>query len=622
MSLTLEEKKKLIKRLKNAYRIIHRGDDKKMAHLDDPGKSTSNKFINSLRVDLDKRFGNEEKRKENNKDGIKTVTGYSLDSLRRFFFENSYLKINPRTVSNFEIFCKEIESRDNKFNKFVFTLKEKFTSYKYSFWVLIVTPILFLVLIISPFLGNKNSVSDGDKTTSDISGCYFTSDSTKHKILILPFKDYNSDIKNRDSGRTIAERLDSLNKVDKLGLDIIFCENINPTTTDVNYYKNIKEKFNADHIIYGYYSKDDTACAEGNTTKRRVCLNYITEFESPFETISKISTHSSYGNFKEASLKKLNKGYLQEDIDFLIYYSALQLSINNKEKKEASMRYFNKLAEFGKKEAQGRLYTASAEFNYSHFNDYYAITGGLVALDFISQKDNRLQAIAHNVIGRVYTIYGENKRALYHLTESYDKSIGITSFDFLFKANFELKYFEDNIKLTNAFLKEINNTNSKIFKKEERFNFLYINSFSKKLINPDYNFKPDSIDISNRYKKNYKKDFKIPFSTRKNLWNNAVYNRISNFLFEGRKNNPTIILKEGENVQDVYSKISELHGLAPKMIEHIFGNQVVIMDNNRKIVKELKEVVFNSDMNLNFIFSLDTLYREMPPLQSIKIQSN
>jgi|GEM_PF-4193962 len=133
----------------------------------------------------------------------------------------------------------------------------------------------------------------------------------KYNIMLLPFfPDRECKIIDTDYERQIIERFNQLIAKDRLNASIEFFENMDCPNNDLEVLE-IGKKKDADLVIWGAY---DENCAEENKIRiRYVAVNqtYISESRKVGDTDSQ----------KLQNLEDLRAGYLQKDIDYILYWS-------------------------------------------------------------------------------------------------------------------------------------------------------------------------------------------------------------------------------------------------------------------------------------------------------------
>ena len=147
----------------------------------------------------------------------------------------------------------------------------------------------------------------------------FLKDDPRYKILILPFKNYNTG--NEDIGGIIADRLKDLNFDEELDLNIEFWL----LEVDSNFHhedaRKWKEYHNADLIIFGDYLSHREITKDGD-----IKLKYIGSENLMHPEISIKETTQ----YQPVLLANLGNGDLQGNIDFLVRYFSAYFSIKKK----------------------------------------------------------------------------------------------------------------------------------------------------------------------------------------------------------------------------------------------------------------------------------------------------
>ena len=305
--------------------------------------------------------------------------------------------------------------------------------------------------------------------------CIFNPDPEKHQILVLPFKDIDGEKKKENIGHVISRRLDSLNKADTLNIKVRFCNKFNPDINEDSYFKKIKESYNADHLIYGFYSNHDN---NEDKNSEKVVLNYLTSFSQELFKIPNNYTDSSLGIFKQITLDEIGRGRLQENLDFLIYYNAMIASFKNN-KFNKVLYYSNILLKYESKN-KGKLYFYQGLAYGSLYKDDLSLIKLLKALEY--QDINKY--VVHSAIGFTYGKYNQNQRAKYH----FEKAIKINSsnytYGYLYALNKRLGFNKENVNLSQRL--------SEIYKDDRRFYLYWKTIANKPFINKE-NYIKDSI---------------------------------------------------------------------------------------------------------------------------------
>lgn len=316
--------------------------------------------------------------------------------------------------------------------------------------------------------------------TPVVRNCIFSPDSTKHQILILPFKYIEGEIWTEDKGYILTQRLDSLNLADNLNLEVKFCRNIKPTEYDEMYYRKIKETHNANHIIYGFLDKGES-CLSGE----RTCLNYITDYSRTDNMMDNFQVDRSNASFKKVDNIELAQGKLQENMEYLMYFNAMLASHENF-KYDMVIHYSNYLLN------QNLEHNGVVHF-YRGFSYYQTYKHELSIIEFLKSLEYNInkKAEAHEMIAWQYHLLNQLGIAKYHYEKalSYDRS-NISS-GLLYDVNSELGLHRANIELMNRMMK---------IKPEKKFQYIYWRGCAKKLQGDIAGFIKDSTFVENYFK--------------------------------------------------------------------------------------------------------------------------
>ena len=179
-------------------------------------------------------------------------------------------------------------------------------------------------------------------------------DTSHYRILILPF--FKNCETGRDIGLEIRNRLESLKYADSLSIEVCYLYTFKQ---DPNFTKEqankLRTKHSADQIIYGVNSSVN--CIPQDTLLE-VCVNYLTGAED-------LKVKPIQINQVKATLTSIRQGFLQADIDNIIYYFS---AISDREKGlyKQSMAKVNKIRN---KDNNSAIYTFKASL-YQDLNKY------------------------------------------------------------------------------------------------------------------------------------------------------------------------------------------------------------------------------------------------------------
>ncbi len=407
---------------------------------------------------------------------------------------------NIDSISSFSYFIELIRPHlSEEFKKYEYSISPKTWEFKIKkikknntkgksiskIYIIILSIIGTLLLIYSGFRYlKKNSQGTYLKSKPLIEyKCIFTPNINKNQILILPFKDINGEKDNEDIGFTIHKRFDSLNKADNLNIELKYCKEIVPNKEDELYFDELRKSYNSNHIIYGFYSDR----LRSNTKNDKTILNYITDYSDIGSFISPKFTSNSIGLFKETSLEELNKGALQENLDFLIYYNAMltafdankpylvikycNILLNLKSDKKGTIHLFKSLAFQKLLKYELFLDEIYKSLNYSDGNKY----------------------ISHINLGNFYAMFEKYDLAKFHTQIAYLIKPSIEVFNLLYAINDQLNLFDENIKLSNEALS--------IFP-EKRYQILNYRFDTQKKIGIKTHIQSDSLEIAKTLRQN------------------------------------------------------------------------------------------------------------------------
>jgi tetratricopeptide (TPR) repeat protein len=343
----------------------------------------------------------------------------------------------------------------------------------YWVYVSIVSGIILIITIFNQYSPKNASDKTIVKSEPILYECIFDNDTTQHKILILPFKNIQDGSGKQDIGFVLKQRIDSLSKADGLNINIKFCKGLVPKEDESYYYESLKGKYNANHIIYGFVTAE---CSQAN---QKICLNYITEYKNFENLIENQFTESSYGNFKEISLEELNKGSLQEKLDFLIYWNALVGALNTG-KFEQVILYSDKL--LGLSEYNHPLIQIYRGLAY---REMYKYELAMISLHKAAKAESIYSSLAYEELGNLYYVFEDFKKAKICYERALKNRKHVKTYHSFYIVNDSLKKHQENILLMREAIS--------FFPSE--YQFQYYMALSKKQLGRTDEFKKDSIAL-------------------------------------------------------------------------------------------------------------------------------
>lgn len=200
-------------------------------------------------------------------------------------------------------------------------------------------------------------------------------DTTHFKILLLPF---SPDIKcteiQVDYKGQIVERLSTLKERENLDIKVLDIKNYDcPKTT--NEAVEIGNHKNADLVIWGSYEENELF---HKPDKIRLRYALLKNFE--------IDTTKSFGDTEMQELKSLSQlrsGYLQENIDFIIYWVQGMYFYKRYDLKN-SYKYFNKILQ--------------SDQSYSNYESFYRLSEILYDLGEYKNALNQIKKYENAVL--------------------------------------------------------------------------------------------------------------------------------------------------------------------------------------------------------------------------------
>lgn len=155
-------------------------------------------------------------------------------------------------------------------------------------------------------------------------------DTTKYNVLLLPFSpDVDCNILETNLENSLIERFNNIELEDKKEINFHF-DNSTPCFNDIKDVVKTLVKSNANMAIWGSYEED---CNEPN----KVRLRFVAR-ESEIDSMINIGDTEMQ---ELENLKDLREGYLQKDID-LIIYTTIGINKFNKRKYEDAINYLKK----------------------------------------------------------------------------------------------------------------------------------------------------------------------------------------------------------------------------------------------------------------------------------------
>ncbi len=509
--------------------LIYEKEPKKMVYLESEYTSEKNPFLQLLSTLLINRF-EEGSHNVDSDDTKKRITGFSPTSLARIFFKDDYLDTGDEVIKKLNIFCTEIEKEFKNPNKL---------SKKAIRIFLLIAFILFTLLGLKKCLNSDavpNSTTTNVKANDD---CRFISDSLKEQVLVLPFKLIDKKLGRGDVGYYIKERLDDLNRKDSLNMSIIFCQEFVPTNDSPEYFESIKAKYNANHMIYGF---SNTAISE----QGKFSFNYLTEFEQ-YESIKPNFVGNSYKDLHPTDLKQLSEGYLQGDLDFLIYWNAMLVAYNSGNFVKALSYSENLLKPSSNEVALIYLYRGLCYERIS--KDDLAIDSYRYALKTPSKYDSYLS----QRLGYLSTLYNKNQQAKIYLKRALKTP---RQFEFvvnsLYIVNDRLRAYNDNLLLLEEASIRLPNLDN---------HYKYLRFLTYKAIGNQKEYVRDSIKLRQRVSEDefstipiHINELKMSFDINRNIKIDAIDKRIQFELIQPLK---------GQKLDSVFTDYQRIKKLYP-----------------------------------------------------------
>ncbi|MEZ5084611.1 MAG: tetratricopeptide repeat protein [Bacteroidales bacterium] len=206
---------------------------------------------------------------------------------------------------------------------------------------------------------------------------FFKKDQSYFKVLILPFNEvYEKD--NADVGWTIRNRLKDKINDENLKLEVYYHDYSISKNFDSDSASYLLNKHEADLLIFGHFKSQ--ACKAG---QEEYCINYVTTDKIP---LGDLQNEISYSKYMPASLKQIEEGYLQMNIDFIIYWID-GLYYYDKEDYHKALKRFNFISE----NLNSMSLTLANKIGYSY--------------QMINEEE---KALAYNQVGLARSRYEEN----------------------------------------------------------------------------------------------------------------------------------------------------------------------------------------------------------------------
>jgi len=493
----------------------------------------------------------------------------------------------------------------------------------------IVGGIILTIVIVSLTLQKtrniENAVSKPQKVTEQRKDgirpnpCTFTPNDQKQQILILPFKHIKKDEFRDDISFLIKARYDSLSQVDSLDLDIRLCPNLKYFSQENSGYQQLKKKHNANILVYGFYEEEDTQ----KLSKDPINLNFIGEYYDKVPNIYPGLTNKSYGNFKSAASKDINKGHQQELLDYVIYYNAMAMAIKEKKYLKAIHLSDYLLLMVPKMVIRSVLINRISSFQ-SLYYDYGAMKE---AAEFINLKNHEVDiqkgyesyySNLHNYLGKMYLYFGKNKRARFHLKAAMFLNLSELEPIDLIEANRRLGYHKENI----ALLKCLINSQYKKYSEDNIYAFRYLSAVIKKEIGQENEFKKDSIQISKERIAKSKKLVPVDYNFSI-LYQNLRNKRLDQFVFGNR--NPDFKIEtifDSRQQKLIKNKAYTAFLLSEEYSKYRFpSNSIAFTDHSNSDGGDIGLQVFNFEREKNLwkeIYDLDKGYKDFAETKSFR----
>ena len=181
----------------------------------------------------------------------------------------------------------------------------------FGFLAITIPASLASYIAIYSFISNDTKPGNGEDLPKPVTVEPFPEDDDSFKILILPFDPLeHCESQDSDMGKTIYKRLVELKEQDSLNISVRYDTNqFCPSGFEQG--KSIGSEFNADLVLWG---ETYERCEIDNL---KACLKYVL---LKGEDIP-IKRQASTGIESVSSMTDISQGYLQKDIDYVVFWT-------------------------------------------------------------------------------------------------------------------------------------------------------------------------------------------------------------------------------------------------------------------------------------------------------------
>ncbi len=248
----------------------------------------------------------------------------------------------------------------------------------------------------------KNIIKISDTKQSDTQIIPFTRTDSSFNILILPFEPLEDcKIKESKVEETLRRRLLELKEEKKMNIQVkIDTNQLCPTTFEEG--RKIGKKFGADLVVWGdYFEKcfPDTDIA---------CLKYYYLKDTTYN----IKSFGKTGYEKIESMVDLKKGYLQNDLDYLIYWT-LGIEAYNRKKYNQALQYFKFNGKIKSKNYDDILF-----YSANCYNNIGLYDSCLFTLNILLERNNLNEGAHFNLAKLLMDHYGRYREAESHFLKA------------------------------------------------------------------------------------------------------------------------------------------------------------------------------------------------------------
>jgi|GEM_PF-4209366 len=337
------------------------------------------------------------------------ITKKILDLLDRFKAENPTQEVDSSPSSNKKIITGDVTATTVQIGNNYSTINNEQTDKKQKWYQSYSSLLAILISIIILLFGNNllgrysnSAVNKKEPKVESPDECLipFVSNDSILNILITKFGNVSNENETKCIGSSLETRINDLRDNKNLRVNAIYCdEMLSPTNQDQA--KEIRKKYNADQLIYGYANVKEICTADVE-----FCFNFTFA-----DTIRNILSHPKDINFQKfENFEDLFTGELSIDGKSLEAWLLPYIALKDKDIDDA-IKLFEKRKEINDYVTSEELYSfaAHAYSNYPHFD--YTKAEKYINKQFKINSKN-IEARRHLII--IYHIQNDCSKIIAH----------------------------------------------------------------------------------------------------------------------------------------------------------------------------------------------------------------